>query len=341
MNKITTNDLKGMNSLLEINCDVYIKDNLIKLISEISKNNKYKNKIPMILLINISKEIIKVINSSSVEDNSTSFFNKVNDILTSEKRIDILIGIMYNFLACKEKRQNLSSKIDNSIFNNLCYLILNLKLNENNKNKIIKIFKINEKEMPYDIKNIFEMVYKTQKLEENIPNEIKNLLIHELEEKIKEGFELNINTTTSLNKVINESLNNNKIMNQSISLINTNVINNKKIDVQLSEKLINIFIDENIKLDKQVFDNLVICLMNIIKNCELDEHLSNKFYNNLTHFSEKKILNKPEFLIISLKILTQKHYSFNKKPILNCLHLLAKEKINKSNSLFDELFLIY
>ena len=336
VNKITTNDLKGMNSLLEINCDVYIKDNLIKLISEISKNNKYKNKIPMRLLINISKEIIKVINSSSIEDNSTSFFNKVNDILTSEKRIDILIGIMYNFLACKEKRQNLSSKIDNSIFNNLCYLILNLKLNENNKNKIIKIFKINEKEIPYDIKNIFEMVYKTQKLEENIPNEIKNLLIHELEEKIKEGFELNINTTTSLNKVINENLNNNKIMNQSISLINTNVINNKKIDVQLSEKLINIFIDENIKLDKQVFDNLIICLMNIIKNCELDEHLSNKFYNNLTHFSEKKILNKPEFLIISLKILTQKHYSFNKKPILNCLHLLAKEKINKSNSLFDD-----
>ena len=168
VNKITTNDLKGMNSLLEINCDVYIKDNLIKLISEISKNNKYKNKIPMRLLINISKEIIKVINSSSVEDNSTSFFNKVNDILTSEKRIDILIGIMYNFLACKEKRQNLSSKIDNSIFNNLCYLILNLKLNENNKNKIIKIFKINEKEIPSDIKNIFEMVYKTQKLEENI-----------------------------------------------------------------------------------------------------------------------------------------------------------------------------
>ena len=67
--------------------------------------------------------------------------------------------------------------------------------------------------------------------------------------------------------------------------------------------------------------------MNVVKNCELDEQLSNVFYKNLSNFNESKILNKLEFIIISLKILTQKHYSFNKKPILNCLYLLANEKI--------------
>ena len=60
-------------------------------------------------------------------------------------------------------------------------------------------------------------------------------------------------------------------------LFNINVINNKKIDIELSEQLVNIFLYENIKLDKKVFDNLVFCLVNVVKNCELDEQLSNLF----------------------------------------------------------------
>jgi len=337
VNKITTSDLESINSLLEINCDLYIKDNLIKLIYEIFRDKEYKHVIPIKLLINLSKEIIELSDPSFNNGNSTFFINKEKDLLTDETKIDILIDILYNYLTLKTKTYNIKDKINDSIFNNLCFYIIKQKVSENNKNKIIEIFKINEKEMPYDIKNIFDMMYKSKQLEENIPNEKKNLLIKELEDKIKEGFELNINTTTSLNKVIKENKDNNIIMNQSISLININVINNKKIDNQLSEQLINIFLDENIKLDKEVFDNLVICLMNIMKNCELDEQLSNKFYNNLTNFSEKKILNKLEFLVISLKILTQKHYSFNKQSILNCLYLLANENITKSNNLFDDL----
>ena len=73
------------------------------------------------------------------------------------------------------------------------------------------------------------------------------------------------------------------------------------------------FLDENAKLDKIVFGNIVICLMNIVKNCKLDENLSNVLCNNLLNFNKKKILNIVEIIEISLKILTQKNYSYNKK----------------------------
>ena len=76
-------------------------------------------------------------------------------------------------------------------------------------------------------------------------------------------------------------------MNQAISLIKTNVINNQKIDFSISEKLLNLLLDENVKLDKNVFNNLVICLMNIIKNCKLDEHLIKALHDNLLNFNEE------------------------------------------------------
>ena len=91
--------------------------------------------------------------------------------------------------------------------------------------------------------------------------------IVDIEKKYKEGFEMNINTSNTLNNLLDKK-DNNILLNHTISLINTNVINNKKIDVTLSGKLINMFLDKNIKLNKKVFDNLVICLMNIVKNCK-------------------------------------------------------------------------
>ena len=48
------------------------------------------------------------------------------------------------------------------------------------------------------------------------------------------------------------------------------------------------FLYENYKLDKEVFNNLIICLMNVVKNCKLDEQLSAVLYNNLSNFYEKK-----------------------------------------------------
>ena len=97
------------------------------------------------------------------------------------------------------------------------------------------------------------------------------------------------------------------------------------------------FLDKNIKLDKKVFDNLVICLMNIVKNCKLEDHLRNALYNNLLKFEKNEVLNQLELIVISLKILTQKHYTFNKEQILNCLHFLANENIRRSNSLFIDI----
>ena len=137
--------------------------------------------------------------------------------------------------------------------------------------------------------------------------------------------------------LIKDKRNNNEIMNQAISLINTNVTNNQKIDISLSEKILNIFFHENIVLEKNVFDNLVICLMNIVKNCKLDEQIRNNLYNNLLDFNENKVINKLELMIISLKIFTQKHYSENKKQILKCLSLLSNESITKSIPQFKDI----
>ena len=83
--------------------------------------------------------------------------------------------------------------------------------------------------------------------------------------------------------------------------------------MSLTGKLLNIFLDENIKLNKNVYDNLIICLMNIVKNCKLDEDLAKALCNNLSNFNKNNFLNKGELMVISLKILTQKHYSFNKE----------------------------
>ena len=160
--------------------------------------------------------------------------------------------------------------------------------------------------------------------------------IVDIEKKYKEGFEMNINTSNTLNNLLDKK-DNNILLNHTISLINTNVINNKKIDVTLSGKLINMFLDKNIKLNKKVFDNLVICLMNIVKNCKLEDHLRNALYNNLLKFEKNEVLNQLELIAISLKILTQKHYTFNKEQILNCLHFLANENIRRSNSLFIDI----
>ena len=326
---IKTRELKNINNLLEIDSDLIVKDSLINLIYSISNKKEYKNDIPMKLLVNISREIVKLsnlsINEHSERDDSSILMN-------NEKRIEILIDILYNFLI--KKRNSETKKIDDSIYYNLCFYYNNKKVSKENKNKIIKIFKNNEKELDNKLKNIYEIYNLTNKLEENNTDNDKIKYISDIESKIKDGYELNINTTNTLNNIITDNRNNELIMNKVISLINTNVINNKKIDFFLSEKLINMFLDENCKFNKKIFDNLVICLINIIKNCNLDEQLSNTLYNNLFNFDKIKILNKIELIVISLKILTQRHYSFYKEQILNCIYLLVNENITKSDSQF-------
>ena len=158
-----------------------------------------------------------------------------------------------------------------------------------------------------------------------------------IEEKIKEGYQLNINTSNALNNIIECNKSNSIILNKAISLINTNAINHKKIHISLTGKLIDMFLYYNYKLDKEVFNNLIICLMNVVKNCKLDEQLSGVLYNNLSNFYEKKILNKLELVVVCLRIFTHKHYSFNKDKILKCLCLLTNESITKSNLLFNDI----
>ena len=287
----------------------------------------------MILLKNLSRELINI--SFDNIENSTIFLDKESILFTNEQRINIIIDILFNFIV--KKRDIIKDKIDDSIHHNLCYYYINYQnINKDNRDKIIQILKKNEKELKGDIKNVYEIIIQTNKIEKSNSDKEKILSMIDIEKKIKDGFELNANTSHVLNTILDRK-DNNEIMNQTISLINTNVINNQKIDINLSEKLVNMFLDENIKLDKIVFDNLVMCLMNIIKNCKLDEQLGTALYNNLLNLKEKKLLNKLELIVISLKILTQKHYSFNKNQILNCLHLLANEKIIKSNPLFFEL----
>ena len=331
--------MEYLNKIFEIDCDLYIKNSIINLLHEVSTKKDYKNEIPMNLLISISKEIVKLTICSSgnytVIDEPTLFFNQESALLTNENKINILICILYNFLITK--RNNISNKIDVSIFNNICFLFNNQKLNKKNKEKIIKILKDNEKELKGNIRNIFEMVDSTKKLEESSSDNVKISSMADIEEKIKDGYELNINTANTLSNIIKDNRNNNEIINQAISLINTNVTNNQKIDISLSENLVNMFFHENIVLDKNVFDNLVICLMNIVKNCKLDEQLRNNLYNNLLDFNKNKVLNKIELIVISLKIFTQKHYSENKKQILKCLSLLANESITKSNTQFKDI----
>ena len=338
-NEVKTKDLQYLNKIFEIDCDLYIKNSLINLIYEVSTKKDYKNEIPMNLLINISKEIVKLTISSSDDytdaGESTLFFNQESALLINENKINILIDILYNFLI--KRKNNISNKIDASIFNNLCFSFNNLKLNKKNKEKINKILKDNEEELKGDIKNIFKLVDITNKLEENYSDNVKISSMADIEEKIKDGYELNINTANALNNIIKDNRNNNGIMNQAISLINTNVTNNQKIDISLSENLVNMLFHENIVLDKNIFDNLVICLMNIFKNCKLDEQLRNNLYNNLLNFNKNKVLNKIELIVISLKIFTQKHYSENKKQILKCLSLLANENITKSNTQFKDI----
>jgi hypothetical protein len=268
-------------------------------------------------------------------ENSTIFLDKESILFTNEQRINIIIDILFNFIV--KKRDTIKDKIEDSIYHNLCYYYISYQnINKDNRDKIIQILKKNEKELKGDIKNVYEIIIQTNKIEKSNSDKEKILSMIDIEKKIKDGFELNANTFHVLNTILDRK-DNNEIMNQTISLINTNVINNQKIDINLSEKLVNMFLDENIKLDKKVFDNLVMCLMNIIKNCKLEEQLGTALYNNLLNLKEKKLLNKLELIVISLKILTQKHYSFNKNQILNCLHLLANEKIIKSNPLFFDL----
>ena len=52
--------MEYLNKLFEIDCDLYIKNSITNLIHEVSTKEDYKNKIPMNLLINISKEIAKL-----------------------------------------------------------------------------------------------------------------------------------------------------------------------------------------------------------------------------------------------------------------------------------------
>ena len=167
VNKIKTKDLKNINHIFEKDCDLYIKDSLINLIYEISSKNKYKNEIPIKLLINLSREIVKLSNLSSDNniDNSTLFFNMESVLLTNDKKINIIIDILYNFLI--KKRDNIINKIDDSIFFNLCFYINSQKVNNKNKDKIIKILKDNKTELKGNIKDIFEIVNKTKKLEES------------------------------------------------------------------------------------------------------------------------------------------------------------------------------
>ncbi len=333
VNKIITEDLNYINNLFEINNDLYIKDNIINFIYEISKKN-YKNELPKKLLINISSEIVKISNPSFFDnniDNSTLFSSKESILMTNEERINILIDILYNFNFSKNK-----SFLDDSIFNNLCFYINKQKEGKINQ-KIWKILNDNKKRLKGDTRDIFEIVDNTNKLEKSTSDNDKIECVVNIEEKVKDGFELNPDTTKSLNNLIKKNKGNNKIMKQTIALVNTNIINNKKIDINLSEQLVNMFLDENTVLNKDTFDNLIICLINIIKYCKLDEQLSTILYNNLSNFSEKKVLNKLELAVVSLKIFTQKHYSFNKKPILNCLCFIANENIVKSNPFFKEI----
>ena len=322
--------------LFELDCDLFIKDSLLNMIFKISNKKEYKNEIPNKLLINITREIIKLSNlPSNNSENSTFFSNKESILLSNEKRINILIDILYNFLI--EKSNNISKSLDDSIFHNLCFYINNQKVNKDNKNKIIKILKNNEKELIGNVKNIYEIAEKTKILEENSSDKEKIKSMIYIEEKIKDGYELNINTTNTLNNIITNNYNNSEIMYQAISLINTNVKNNHKVDFIISEKLINMFLNQKAQLSKKVFDNLIICLMNIVKNCKLEEQLSNALYGNLLDFNKRKVLNRVELLTISLKILTQKHYSFNKEQILNCINFLSNENISKSNPKFEDI----
>ena len=235
--------MEYLNKIFEIDCDLYIKNSIINLLHEVSTKKDYKNEIPMNLLISISKEIVKLTICSSgnytVIDEPTLFFNQESALLTNENKINILICILYNFLITK--RNNISNKIDVSIFNNICFLFNNQKLNKKNKEKIIKILKDNEKELKGNIRNIFEMVDSTKKLEESSSDNVKISSMADIEEKIKDGYELNINTANTLSNIIKDNRNNNEIINQAISLINTNVTNNQKIDISLSENLVNMF----------------------------------------------------------------------------------------------------
>jgi UDP-glucose 6-dehydrogenase len=93
------------------------------------------------------------------------------------------------------KRHVIKKKIDDSIFHNLCFYINNKKVNKENKDKIIKILKENEKELKGDIKSVFEIANKTKILERK-DSDIEKMIssMADIEEKIKDGFELNKNT---------------------------------------------------------------------------------------------------------------------------------------------------
>ena len=336
VNEFKIKELTNISRLFELECDLFIKDNLINLIYEISNKNDFKSDIPMKLLINLSKEIIKLsINlkdNSKDTDNSTFFFVKESLLMTNEKRINCIVDILFNF---SEKIKNINTKkIDDSLFKNLCFYITNQTVTKNNKDKILKILEDNKDKLSSNIKNIYEILDKTKNLEESNSDKEKILSMINIENKIKEGYDLNINTSNTLYNIIDNNKNNATVLNQAISLINTDIINNKKIDFKLSEKIMNLFLDENVQLEKTIFDNLIICLINIVNNCKLEEQVANNLYNNLLNFNKNKFLNKIELLTISLKIFTQKHYSFNKEPILKCLYLLANESITKSNQFF-------
>ena len=337
-NEIKTEDLNHINNFLENECDLFIKDNIINLLYILSTKTDYYNKLSMKLLINLSKEILRNTNNSS--DNSfnnekyTVFLDKESIIMTNEKRITVLIGILYNFII---KKKFYEEKVDNSIFDNLGLYIKEQKVTKKNLNKIYEILNKNKDRLKGNINDIFEMEEKRKILEESKSDNEKIDAMSDIEKKINKGYDINIYTSNILDEIITDYINNDEIMNHAISLINTNVINNKKIEFKLSEKLMSMLLDENIVLNKSVFNNLVICLMNIVKNCRLDEGLKDSLFNNLNKFKEKQILNKIELIVISLKILTQKHYFFNKKAILDCIYLLANEKMEKTNPLFKTL----
>ena len=332
VNEIKTKDINNINRLLEIESDLFIKDNIINLIYEISNKTDFQNEIPIKLLVDLSKELIKLSNASKANEkgieNSTLFLDNESLLMTNEKRINVIIDTLYNF--SRKIKFNSTKKHAYSLFLNLCLYITNQFVNKKNRDKIIIILEDNKEKFSGNIKDIYEIIEKTKNLEESVSDKEKILNMINIENKIKEGYDLNINTTNAINNLISNNKNNGKVLNQAISLINTNVINNKKIDFKLSEKMMNLFLDENVQLEKEIFDNLVICLMNIIYHCKLEEQVVNTLYNNLLNFNKNKVLNKIELITISLKIFTQKHYSFNKEPILKCLYLLANENIVKS-----------
>ena len=335
VNEIKTEDFENLNDIFICTSDYYIKDKILILINKIGNKEKFKNKIPINLLLNLSKELIKLAISKNDKEIETIFLEKKLELLTKEERINIIIDILFNFILKKKNYNNM--KIENDIFSNLAYYMKISELSQENKNKIIKILKSSENKLKYDIQNILEIFESTAILENN-DNSYKDKLLNMeiLEKHTKDGYKLNKNTIITLNNLI-KNTDNEEIKNKAISLINTNVINHNEIDIKLSENLTNMFLDEKIKLNKNIFDNLVICLMNIIKNCKLDNQLSTALYNNLFKFTRNQSLNKLELAILSLKIFTQNHYSFNKEPILNCLRIVSNEGITKSNILFKEL----